>query len=162
MALHLALLLLLMSQPAFGTTRALGHRGGCYYWCWPLLLLLAISRKHLHSGTASKLASGHQDGQAFSFIDNLTVVSISMARPKIVAISLIIGHFRAEIKTPKMDLYLLMVHWPAGQYWANSETAGFLSFACFSLFIMVMILLFIILLQLPHRGSCRRIIIILD
>ena len=58
--------------PAIGTTRALGHRGGYE-------LEGEIARGYfldqLHSGTASKLASGHQDGQAFSLIDNLTVVS---------------------------------------------------------------------------------------
>ena len=48
---------------------------------------LAISIESLHSGTASKLASGQQAVQAFSFIDNLTVVSISMARLKKPAIS---------------------------------------------------------------------------
>ena len=71
--------------PAIGTTRALGHRGS---YGWGGEIAKGYLLEHLHSGTASKLASGHQDGQAFSLIDNLTVVFSSfMARSKMPAIS---------------------------------------------------------------------------
>ena len=122
------------SRPS-GPQGPLGHRGELMILV--MLTLLAISRKHLHSGTASKLASSFQQAEmkAFSFISNLTVAFHPWWQDwKCRLFPDIGGYFlfiRAEIKMPFLVLILLLFHWELGRL---AKQPIFLSFACFSFF----------------------------